>query len=471
MPLHAPAPLKVGLPAWAVWAVASWAAALPAAAAEVSLKQVLSIADEMAPTLVAAREDLRAAEAARRESEGAFDPSWRTRASWTPLGYYQTGRIDTVLQQPTDLYGLSGFAGWRLGGGNFASYDGKAATADLGELRAGLILPLVRDRAIDKRRAERAAGQLEPEVAQAGLAQARLELRRAASLRYWNWVEAGVQLQIGQRLLAMAEHRDAGMAERVKRGDIAEIERQDLRRTVLSRQGQVVTAGQRLQGAALELSLYLRDPEGRPQSPDPGQLPNQAPGLGEGPPAVDEARRAALKRRPDVHRMAVWVRQQQTLAEQADNARLPALDLQAMVARDLGSGPASLRPLEFEVGLMLDVPLLNRVPQAKSLAARAKVGKLQAQEQWLRERVAVEIGQVHAELQAAAARVALAVQELALARKLAEAERSAFDAGATTVLVLNLREQAESEAELRHATAQIDWRRAWAGWEAVTAAE
>jgi hypothetical protein len=37
--------------------------------------------------------------------------------------------------------------------------------------------------------------------------------------------------------------------------------------------------------------------------------------------------------------------------------------------------------------------------------------------------------------------------------------------------VLNLREQAEAEAELRRVVALLDSQRAWAAWQAVTAAE
>lgn len=441
------------------------------APAAMTLAEVLALVEKLAPTLESARQDVAAAQASQLEAAGAFDPSWRSRASWMPLGYYKAGRVETVLQQPTDLYGLSAFAGWRLGAGNFAVYDGKAATADLGELRAGVAVPLLRDRSVDKRRADRAVAQLEPAAAQAGLAQARLELRRAAAVRYWGWVEAGQQLQIARKLMKMAELRDAGLVERVRAGDLAEMERLDHRRAVLARQGQAVAAQQRARGAALELSLYLRDDRGQPVVPGVERMPAVVPPLPEGLPELALHQQTAIQRRPELQRMAVWRDQQQLQAQQADNARLPALDVQAAVSRDLGQGPAALGPLEFEVAVMLDVPLLARVPDGKIQQARAKLAKLEAQQQWARERVAVEVGQVHAELQAARERAELAVQELAQARKLADAERTAFASGASTVLILNLREQAEGEAELREATARIDWHRAWASWLAVTAVE
>lgn len=463
--------------AWALVAlvlVAALAYGQPPAAphlGDMTLAEVLAAAERLAPTLESARQDLASAEASQLEAAGAFDPTWRSRASWMPLGYYNSGRVETVLQQPTDMYGLSAFAGWRLGVGTFAVYDGKAATADLGELRAGVALPLLRDRSVDKRRADRAVAQLEPAAAQAGLAQARLELRRAAALRYWGWVEAGQQLQVAQKLIMMAAARDEGLVERVRTGDLAEIERLDHRRAVLARQGQVVAAQQRARAAALELSLYVRDGQGHPVVPSPDRMPAAVPPLPDGVPELALHQQTALQRRPELQRMAVWRQQQQAQAAQADNARLPALDVQAAVSRDVGQGAAALRPLEFEVAVLLDVPLLGRVPDGKIGQARAKLAKLEAQLQWAHERVAVEVGQVHTELQAARERAGLAAQELAQARKLADAERTAFASGASTVLVLNLREQAEAEAELREVTARIDWHRAWASWLAVTAAQ
>lgn len=452
-------------------AVALLIIARSAAASELTLEQVLAQSEASLPPLVAARQDVAAAEAQGLEVAGAFDPTWRTRSTWTPLGYYRTGRIDSVVQQPTDLWGLSGFAGWRMGVGDFAVYDQKGETLSAGELRAGLSLPLLRDRAIDKRRAERAVGQLEPQGARAAQAQTRLEVRRAAAARYWAWVEAGQQLRVARRLRDMAARRDADLTERVAAGDLAELERVDHRRALLARQGQVITAEQRLAAAAVELSLYLRDAQGQARTPTAAELPQVLAEVPSSVPPLVPAQAQAQARRPELQRMAVAQRQLDVLVDQADNARLPALDVQAVVSRDVGQGRNSLQPVEVEVGLMLDVPLWNRTPTGKAAGARAKMAKLQAQVQWLRERVVVDVALVHADLTAAVARLDLARQELAQARTLADGERMAFSAGTSNVIALNLREQAEAEAELRVVAAQVDWHRGWAAWLAVTAAD
>ena len=79
--------------------------------------------------------------------------------------------------------------------------------------------------------------------------------------------------------------------------------------------------------------------------------------------------------------------------------------------------------------------------------------------------------QLQAEFSAAVQRLGLAEQELSQARALADGERKAFALGNSTALVLNLREQAEAEAELRRVVAVLDSHRTLAAWQAVTAAD
>ena len=121
------------------------------------------------------------------------------------------------------------------------------------------------------------------------------------------------------------------------------------------------------------------------------------------------------------------------------------------------------------VGLMVDVPMLVRQARGKEQAARAKITKVGLQEQLLGERVAVEIRDVQVQWRAAEQRLTLARDELALAQRLADAERTALLLGHTTVLVVNLREQAVAEAALREVVALADLQRIAATWRAVTA--
>ena len=71
-------------------------------------------------------------------------------------------------------------------------------------------------------------------------------------------------------------------------------------------------------------------------------------------------------------------------------------------------------------------------------------------------------------LRAARTRVQVARRELEVARRLEAAERSRFELGEGTLLLVNLREQASTEAALREVDALADFHRAMASYRAAT---
>lgn len=440
------------------------------AASALTLDELLASIDARHPLIVAALSDKEIAKGDLLAAQGGFDPVWRTRASTVPIGYYDTGRIDSLIVQPTAVGGVSLFAGYRIGVGSFANYDGKAETLSVGEARAGVTVPLLRDLLIDARRAALWSARLSPAIADATLAATKLELARGAAIRYWNWVEAGRARQVARDLLTLAEARDAALGDRVANGDLAEIERQDNQRTILARKGALVGVERQWANAAIELSVFYRDEKGNPILPHDGQLPAAFPEPAQ--PSVGTAEsevQKALAKRPELVRFAAQKAQIDVEAALAKNGQKPALDFQAVVSKDFGKGPDSLRPVDVELAVVLDIPLLARTASGKLDAATAKAEKLEAQKKFLVDRIAADVKDALAAEAAARARLSLARQELALASKLAAAERDAFSLGTSTMLMVNLREQYAAEAALKEVVALADWQRAIAVFRAVTA--
>lgn len=443
---------------------------LRARAADVplSLSDVLTTLDRH-PLFEAATKDKAVAEAEVLTAEGGFDPVWRTRAVFVPIGHYDTKRVDTLLVQPTPVGGTTLFAGYRIGVGNFPSYDGKLATLGFGEARAGINVPLWRDSSIDARRAALWSAKLAPRIAEAALATQKLDLARSAAIRYWNWVEGGRALGVAKELLALAEDRDAQLAGRVLKGDLAEIERQDNQRAILARKGAVIAIERGFLNASYELSLFYRDATGATSTPDVTQVPASLPE----PSAlvvtnVNDAVRTAIAKRPEIVRMVAMQEQISFEAELASNQAKPALDFQALVSKDFGPGPGYLRPTEVEFALVIEIPLLARTANGKLAAANAKTEKLAAQQRFIEDRIAADVKDALAAEKAARERVSLARTEVALAKKLAAAERDAFALGSSTMMLVNFREQAVAEAALREVVALADHHRAVAVFRAST---
>jgi len=459
-----------GVAVW--WSTALCAPQVAFSAEPLSLSAVQSAAEKWFPPLLAAQEDIAAAEGERLAAQGGFDPTWKTLGGVTPLGYYDNWRLDTVVQQPLQTGGANLLAGWRMGQGQFAVYDGKAETLQAGEVRAGIALPLIRDREVDSRRVALRNAAANPQIARAQRDAQVLEVRRAAALRYWAWVEATLQLQIAKGLLQLAQDRNAGLAQRVARGDLAALELQENQRAILSRQGIVVAAERAVQSAAAELALYVRDDRGQPRLPKPDEAPPAIP--------VPDARASAdlavvaeraVGRRPERLRLQLQAEQARQEAALARNQALPELDLLGTVSQDLGGGPKRLDPFNVEVGVVLDIPLRTRSADGKRQQALAKAKKAQIQTNFLYERILTDLRDLHAADEAARQRLALAKQEQVLARQLAAAEAEQFRLGSGNALLVNLREQAAAEAEGRLVSALVELQRLRAAWVAVTAGE
>ena len=154
-----------------------------AQAAPLELPAVLASVERHHPLVAAADRDRDAADGELLAAEGGFDPQWRTRAAVAPVGYYNPLTVDTSIVQPTRLWGATLFAGWRLGEGlsytGIPIYDGKSETNTLGEVRAGLSVPLWRNGPIDRARANVRRAELGRTVAALGAQQQRLEIREA----------------------------------------------------------------------------------------------------------------------------------------------------------------------------------------------------------------------------------------------------------------------------------------------------
>lgn len=430
---------------------------------ELLLHEVLRRADEAFPSLAAARFDVEGADGDRLSAEGAFDPMWRTRVFSAPISGYPQTRLDSVIEVPTPLWGASFFAGYRLGVGKIPDYYRERETLSGGEMRAGAVVPLLRNGPTDRRRATLARAELSQHLAGQSLVQQRLEVARLAGFRYWDWVAAGHRREIARTLLQTARDRDAQVAVRVKEGDVPLFEREDNLRALAQREAQLVQAQRAVEYNSLELSLFLRDSAGAPLAPEVERLPRVFP---EPELATPEAPSldAALARRPEVERLQTQKKQQELEVGLQKNQLLPALDLGVTFTQDFGNTPRpELEPLakpELEVSAMLEVPLAYRAPLGRLQAARAGLARLEAQLQLARDRVAMELRDANSALSAATDRIVFARREVEVAMRLENGERTRFELGDSTLLFLNLREQATAEARLREVDSLSDYQKA-----------
>lgn len=436
----------------------------------VSIEDVLHSVERDHPSLAASRAGRARADGVARSARGAFDPRVRSRVATQPAGYYQWTTVETEVRARTVAFGLAPFAGWRLGRGEFPIYDGRLATARGGEIRAGFELPLLRDGWFDAARANRRKADNGRSIARLEVEQRRLELLRDAALAYWDWVASGERMRIRARLLELARERDAGIRRQIGDGNMAEIEAIDNERVILTREVGLVAAERDARRAALELSLFLRDRSGRPtivasSAAHPELvLPSVLVDEGE----LDDDIAVALTRRPDVALAARRVVNTDIDVRLAKSQLLPTLTGQAYVAKDLGDGPAPLLPTELGVGAVFEIPIALRGARGDLQVARADRSRARKELQFLGERVAVDVRTAYVEMSTARRRAQLAARQAEVAERLAAAERDRFALGDSTILVVNLREEAAADAAAAEVDALADYRKARARYQTAT---
>jgi cobalt-zinc-cadmium efflux system outer membrane protein len=447
--------------------------ASPAQAA-LELPRVLHSVDAHYPLVRAATEDLLRAEGDLLSAKGGFDPVVRSGFQATPSGEYENRVFDSSIEQPTALWGARLQAGYRNGQGKFGPYDERLLTNSDGELRAGVEVPLLRGGLIDDRRARIGVAEKGMEATRSQLGVQKLDARRLASHRYFDWVASGVKLRVAETLLKLAVDRDQVLKSRVSSGDAARVDQVDNRRSVVQREAAVIQAKRSFEKASLELSLFLRNDQGQVLLPALIEVPNEGlpiPRQGDFQSRLSSPIDSVVEQHPEVLRLRANLEQVEVERSLARNSILPKLDGELAVSQDLGTGIEKKTTFEYKAALKLEIPLLLRSGRGRFASVTAQEARVQAQLGLARDRLRVGIDDSNQAIQASFRRFTMAQEEAELALKVEEAERVRFRHGDSNILMVNLREQATADARVRMIDASADYHRAVADFEAVTAAQ
>ncbi len=436
--------------------------------APLTTTELLGSVERALPLLERARQDVAIAQGEAREALGAFDLSIKATAK-SMRGFYDNERVSGILEQPLAPLGLTVYGGYRLGRGSFGPYDSRSQTLSDGEATGGFQLPLLRNRAMDGRRAAQQVTALGVDVAQRGLEKARLTFFKQALSEYWDWVAAGQQWRVARALLDLAEARDQQLADAAALGQIAPVERTDNRRAILQRRSALFLAERQVQMKSIDLSLYLRGLDGAPVRPNEQRLPPLLPTPPQAEPDENEELRIAFERRPELKALRLKRAQQDVELQLAENMVLPALDLYSELSRDFGTGPASRSGTGVEAGVTFQLPFQRRKATGKTLQVRGKMAALEQELRWAEDEVRADVQDALSAVRAARAVLDVVSEELTVARELESLERDRFGLGDSTQFLVNLRELATADAALREAKALAEYQKSLVSVDAATA--
>ncbi|MFN7811959.1 MAG: TolC family protein, partial [Planctomycetia bacterium] len=331
-------------------------------------------------------------------AQGAFDTNVNMAGNALAPGTYENYRSDFGLSQQFMVGGISAFGGYRTGFGDFPTYSLAQKTADIGEFRGGLTMPLARNRDIDRPRATHAQARIDMRLAEPAIERSRLDYLRAAARSYWAWQGAGERFGASERVLQLAIDRDEQLELKVDAGAVANIERVDNQQNIALRNGLLVQADRGVQQAAIDLSLYHRDPAGRPllarrTRTRPVPLPVQ-PTMA----LYEQALARAFGARPEFRRLSLQKEKLIVERRLAANQTLPGIDAQILGNQDAGYGKSPLSGPEGLDRQVLQGALVFQMP-AQRRDARGKLQTLDAQLMQLDRQLSFANDQVRAEVQ------------------------------------------------------------------------
>ena len=420
---------------------------VPAAhAAELTLTEVLRSSATHAPQVLEAMARQRQADARALTAQGQFDLVFDADAQSRALGYYDGTFADLKASRPLSNNGGNIYTGYRVSTGSFPSYEGKSATNQLGEVRVGAVFSLLRDRLIDERRGRRELAEADIDLAALDRDMIAIGVQRRAIEAYQQWVAAGQRVATLRELFDLAQQRQASIERQIELGARPVILGIENRQNIVRRNALLVRAEQDLTLFANALSLFLRDDLGRPVVPDAARLPARMP-QGVSPRLVD--RTEAMAGRPDIKALLARIDQNGIRARLAQNELRPRLDLRAEASKDIGPGSPVRTPAEALLALRFSVPLEQRAARGRIAEVSAEQDALSLRLRLLEEQVGVEIANLRTQMDGAERLAALATDEAALSRRMAEAERRRYALGASDFLVVNLREEALADATIR----------------------
>ena len=438
----------------------------------IQLADVLQSVAQHYPLLESVMAERQIARGKEVSAWGEFDLGMKAYSVAAPLGYYETYRSAITFDQPIFDGGYV-YSGYKMGRGNFEPWYKERETNEGGEFAAGLGVPLWQNRTIDKRRSAVWQASLARQAVEPAVQAQWLDFSRGAAQAYWSWVAAGRALAAQEFLLSLARERADQVEARVQSGDLEPIARIDNQRLIAGRETKRVESQRKFQEASIKLSLFYRDAAGRPVRPGTERLPAEFPALPvPDPDQLLADQNAALAARPELRELDLVMRQVRVELEQARNQLQPKLDATLGAAQDVG-GKANYygdkSPFQLEAGLVGEVPLQRREARGKIQAATGKLAQLQAKREFVVDKTTAAVQDAYSALLASAERSQLARRNVELARQSLELGRMSFAAGDVDLIVLNIYEQAVTDAELIEIAARADFFGAMADYDAILA--
>tara|TARA_R110001599_G_scaffold103506_2_gene263562 strand:+ start:2822 stop:4255 length:1434 start_codon:yes stop_codon:yes gene_type:complete len=391
-------------------------------------------------------------------ADGAYDAKLDHNSFSRVTGYYDGLQASQKFSKPLEAYNAEIFSEYRISHGDFPVYEQEYATLSGGEASVGVKLSLLQGRDTDKKRTAMASARLKYKMWNEEAKLAQSEFYYGAILAYLDWIESISYFNEIQQLVEVGINRQEGMKRRVAEGDIAEIELLEFETRLLERQSTFLSAERNVQANIQKLRYYMHsnasfdDIQNAPSHNTTGSTtgmvwPNAFKSVIHG--GVSTSHPALAAKAYEMQEL----KQKMRLAKVA---LLPKLDVEAKLARDIGSGPTSLQDTEAKIGLYFSVPFERSQAKAKKSRTQFEINALEQKTNALQGSIEAKLKERLINLTYAKRLHDMQKKQVVLSRKLFEQEQRQFEFGSSDFFMLNTREVDAFQAELKAMTARIN---------------
>jgi outer membrane protein TolC len=391
---------------------------------------------------------------------GNFDLNLGAQSVSEPLGYYQNYRNSLGFNQNLFQNGANVYGGYRIGRGTYPTWYKQRETNDGGELALGAVVPLRQNRLIDTRRANVFRAQQDLAAVDPLIRDRQNLIVRMAKITYWDWVVAGIELEIQKQLLDLAIARAEVIDFQVQRGQFPRLTKVDNDRLIAQRKTRLVESTRRFEAAQIRLSIFLRDSEGNLLLADSELLPEFPELEGVDLLCLNQDIATAINVHPEIARLDLNLEKARIDLAEANNLVLGRLDGFVEGSQDVGgrSSPiADKTPFELQMGLMAELPLQRRLGLGRVMTAQAKLRQMELDRELIANEIKTAVQDSYSGKENAYDQFTAAQENVRLANEALGIAKDAFEAGNVDLIVLNIYEQSVADAELEAVRAAFNY--------------
>ena len=436
---------------------------------------VLSSTEKHFPVVKQSILQLQISESKLLAAKGLFDTKLKSDNYLVPRGYFTRRYWDVHIEKPLRFANSSVYAGYSNGYSGLWPDQYSTQTTNIGGApRVGGKFSLLRGLSIDENRAKLYNAKLGLERSKADTQYTLIQAMRDAKVVYWNWISAIRTYHVYKNLLGLAESRKEVLDQRVKAGDISEVVAKENLQYVARRKADLAAAELGVKVTSLDLSLFYRNDKGEPEVLDfnfEEEMENSM--VMRTDQITEEAMKGSLKildlarinLRPDVYALSKELEISQINLNLAENSYIPKFDIGFDYTRNLGYQNPTNAPHVWTVFLNIEIPLEYNFIKGQVRTSQAEKKIIESKYKYQVESAKVEIDKIKESLRLSEESMKNAKEEMTYAKELLVSENYKFSKGGSNFFLINIREEAQAEAQQKYILSQLNYIRSHADYE------